>query len=66
MSSEQMQSEIAQLNVEIEAAQDPRMGYRLVQERIRQYMQAGWAIPEDLAMIERQLMTECLSESQGR
>ena len=64
--SMQQQSEIAELNEEIDEVDDPRTCYALVQARIRKYRQAGWAVPDDLARIERHLMTECMSESQGR
>jgi len=61
-----MQSEIAQLNSELEEVEDPRECYAMVQERIRHYRQAGTKVPEDLALIERRLMTECMAASQGR
>jgi hypothetical protein len=64
--SDQMQSEIAELNIKIEQIDDPRRCYALVQERIRKYRLSGKHIPEDLARMERALMTECLAESQGR
>lgn len=62
----QMQSEIAQLNTELEETDDPRECYALVQSRIRAYRQAGMTVPEDLALIEKRLMVECLAASQGR
>lgn len=62
----QMQSEIAKLNGQIEELEDPRECYALVAERIRQLRQQGSAVPEDLALIERRLLRECLAESQGR
>jgi hypothetical protein len=64
--SDQMQSEIAELNSKIEQIDDARRCYALVQERIRKYRLSGKTIPEDLARMERALMTECLAESQGR
>lgn len=64
--SDQMQSEIAEINGQMEAIEDPRQCYALVQERIRTYRARGITIPDDLARIERQLLTECLAESQGR
>lgn len=66
MSSEQMQSEIAQLNNEIDECDDPRLGYRLVQDRIRAYRQNGRAVPDELARLEKQMVAQCLEESQGR
>ncbi len=64
--SEQMQSEIANLNSQMEAIDDPRQCYALVKERITQYSANGASVPEDLARLERQLLTECLCASQGR
>lgn len=64
--SNQMQSEIAELNLKIEALDDPRACYALVQERIREYRRTGTRVPDDLAMLERQLMSDCLAQSQGR
>ena len=64
--SDQMQSEIAEINQTIEQIDDPRRCYALVQERIRKFRQAGTNVPDDLARIERQLMVDCLAESQGR
>ncbi len=64
--TDQMQSEIAELNVKLEEIEDPRRCYALVKERIHQFHLRGWDIPDDLARIERRLATECLLESQGR
>ena len=64
--SDQMQSEIAEINQKIEQIDDPRRCYALVQERIRKIRQSGSMVPEDLARIEKRLMVECLAESQGR
>lgn len=62
----QMQSEIAELNSELEDVEDPRECYTMVQARIRRYRQAGKKVPEDLSLIERRLMNECMAASQGR
>jgi hypothetical protein len=62
----QMQSEIAELNTELEQMDDPRECYAKVQAKIRRYRQAGMKVPEDLALIEKRLMTECMAASQGR
>ncbi len=62
----QMQSEIAQLNVELEQTDDPREAYGKVQAKIRGYRQAGIKVPEDLILIEKRLMAECMAASQGR
>jgi len=61
-----MQAEIAELNGQIADLDDPRRGWALVRERMELYRRAGWAIPEDLAHIEKQLQTECMLASQGR
>lgn len=45
---------------------DPRRCYALVQERIKEYRQSGHSVPDDLMRIERALMVDCLSASQGR
>ncbi len=62
----QMQSEIAELNSAIEETDDPRECYALVQARIRSYRQAGIQVPDDLALIEKRLISECMAASQGR
>jgi hypothetical protein len=62
----QMQSEIAELNVELEHTDDPRECYAKVQAKIGRYRQAGMKVPEDLALIEKRLMAECMAASQGR
>jgi len=62
----QMQSEIAELNTELEQTDDPRECYAKVQAKIRQYRQSGMKVPEDLALIEKRLMAECMAASQGR
>lgn len=62
----QMQSEIAELNIELEQTDDPREAYAKVQGKIRRYRQAGIKVPDDLALIEKRLMAECMAASQGR
>ena len=64
--TEQMQSEIAELSLRMEEIDDPRRSYALIQERIRQYRQRGYDIPEELVRMERRLAADCLIESQGR
>jgi len=64
--SEQMQSEIAQLSGQLDQIDDPREGYALVQERIRTYRSTGDRVPDALSLMERQLLRECLAQSQGR
>lgn len=64
--TEQMQAEIAELNHQLDAIDDPRRSYAMVQERIRAFRLRGEAVPEALALMERRLANECLIESQGR
>ncbi len=64
--SNQMQAEIAELNSELEQTDDPRECYAKVQAKIRSYRQAGMRVPDDLALIEKRLVTECMAASQGR
>lgn len=64
--SNQMQGEIAQLNSELEQSDDPRECYMKVQAKIRGYRQAGIKVPDDLVLIEKRLVVECLAASQGR
>lgn len=59
-------TEIADLNQRLESIEDPREGYVLVHQEICQCRAGGSPVPEDLALLERQLMQECLAESQGR
>ncbi len=66
MMSEQMQSEIAELQNRFEELDDPRACYALLKERINTYRARGRMVPEDLQRMERQIMQECLQESQGR
>ncbi|MBA4171638.1 MAG: hypothetical protein C0511_03035 [Hyphomicrobium sp.] len=61
----QMQAEIAELSGRIAEVDDPRDGYVMVRDRIQQYRAAGWAIPEDLAQIEKNLRTDCMLASRG-
>jgi hypothetical protein len=64
--AEQMQSEIANLNSQMESLDDPRECYALVKQKITQYSANGASVPEDLARLEKALLTECLCASQGR
>ena len=64
--SNQMQGEIEQLNSELEQTDDPREGYAKVLAKIRRYRQAGIKVPDDLALIEKRLVGECMAASQGR
>lgn len=64
--TDQMQAEIAELNLKLEEIDDPRRSYAMVSERIRSYRANGYQVPEALALIERRLASECMRESQGR
>lgn len=64
--TDQMQSEIVELNLTVEQIDDPRSSYAIVKERIRRYRSLGRQVPEELSRLERHLVTECLHESQGR
>ncbi|HXF54034.1 MAG TPA: hypothetical protein VNK52_07910 [Hyphomicrobiaceae bacterium] len=50
----------------LEEEDDPRKAYAKLQDRIRAYRRTGKAVPEPLAVAERQLMTEMMAQSQGR
>jgi hypothetical protein len=65
-SRNQSGTEIAVLLTALDAHDDPRDAYALVQERIREYRSAGWSVPEELIRVERSMMTEFMAESQGR
>lgn len=60
------QIDIAELSRQIDEIDDPRQCYRLVKEQIARYQRSGRTIPTDLAYLERQIMAECMAESQGR
>lgn len=64
--SEQMQGEIAQLSSELEQLDDLREGYARVRAKILGYRQAGMRVPEELTLLEKHLVAECMAASQGR
>jgi hypothetical protein len=64
--TEQMQAEIAELNLRLEEIDDPRRSFAIVQEKIRGYRKRGQQVPEALSLMERRLAAECRIESQGR
>lgn len=67
MSQQMGHVEIADLMQQMEqTADDPRHCYALVHQRIEEVRQMGASVPEDLVRLERDLLTECLAESQGR
>jgi hypothetical protein len=63
--SEQMQGEIANLNAEIEQVDDPRAGFALVKAHIHSLRKAGREVPIELIRMERNLQSECISQSRG-
>lgn len=63
---EQFSNEVAAINQQFDALDDPRECYRLVKDRIQQHQNDGTTVPEDLTILEQQLMYECMAESQGR
>ncbi len=66
MTSDQMQSEIVELNSRFEELDDPRACYALLKERINSYRARGGSVPEAMQHMERVLLQQCLEESQGR
>lgn len=58
--------EVAALNQQCDALDDPRECYRLVQDRIQKHKDDGTTVPKDLTLLERQLARDCMDESQGR
>ncbi len=67
MSAQMGSGDIAELVQQMEQSEDdPRRCYALVKQRISEYRQSGSSVPEDLTRMERSLMTECMSQSQGR
>ncbi|MGH8596127.1 MAG: hypothetical protein ACREXT_05665 [Gammaproteobacteria bacterium] len=64
--TEKLYENFAVLMTEIETTDDPREAFAIVQDRIREYRSAGWAVPDDLIRVERTMMTDFMSESQGR
>ena len=64
--TEQMQAEIAELNLRLEEIDDLRRSYAMVQEKIRNCRRHGQQVPEALSLMERRLAAEMRTESQGR
>lgn len=63
--SEQMQGEIANLNAQINDIDDPREGFAMVKARINELRKAGQDVPVELIRMEKNLQTECISQSRG-
>ncbi|PPC81717.1 MAG: hypothetical protein CTY31_13430 [Hyphomicrobium sp.] len=67
MAQQMGSGEIADLVHQMEQSEDdPRRCYALVKQRISEFRQSGYAIPDDLVRMERALMVECMQASQGR
>ncbi len=64
--TEGLYEDVAVLLSRLDREEDPRDAYALVQNRIREYRAAGWAVPDDLIRVERSYMTDFLAQSQGR
>lgn len=64
--AEKLYEDFAVIMDEIHGTEDPRQAYAIVKDRIQEYRSAGWAVPDDLIRVERNLMSECAAESQGR
>lgn len=64
--TEKFPSDCVELFAEIDACDDLRHVYARVQDRIRSYSAAGRPVPEVLRRVEHHLMTEFMSQSQGR
>ncbi len=60
-----MQAEIANLNAQIDQVDDPREGFAMVKARINELRNAGQDIPVELIRMEKNLQTECISQSRG-
>jgi len=66
MSSEQVQSEIAEIVRQMDSEDDPRACLATIKSRIEDYRGAGRPVPEHLLKLERSLTTELIAQSQGR
>ncbi|MGH1418298.1 MAG: hypothetical protein ACRBCJ_05520 [Hyphomicrobiaceae bacterium] len=64
--TEKQREEILELNNRIDDLDDPRECYALIKSRIAECRQAGEEVSDDLAMLERSLLNDCLLASQGR
>ncbi len=64
--TDKQREEIVELNDRLDVLDDPRECYTLVKQRIAEHQNAGETVSEDLAMLERSLLSDCLVESQGR
>ncbi len=63
---EKLPRDCVELFAELDDFEDLRDAYARVQNHIRSYSAAGRPVPEALLRCERHLMTEFMSQSQGR
>ncbi|MEM1371042.1 MAG: hypothetical protein AAGG72_02315 [Pseudomonadota bacterium] len=66
MQEEDVQAELENLTGQLEACDDPRQGYALVNETIERHQQAGETVPSELHQLRRAIEVECTQMSQGR
>ena len=64
--TDKQREEIVELNDQLDVIDDPRECYTLVKQRIEEHNNAGEKVSEDLEMLERSLLNDCLLASQGR
>jgi hypothetical protein len=63
---DQHDEEMSRFIAGIDETEDPRQAWAAVKQRIEAMRLAGRAVPDVLVKVERQLMAECMAESQGR
>ena len=66
MTPAEAREEVRSIVDQIEQADDPRFGVRLVRARIEQLRASGEDIPEALTSMEKRLVADCVEASQGR
>lgn len=64
--TEKLPIDCIDLFAEIDGCDDLRDVYARVQDQIRSYSATGRPVPEALRRVEHHLMTEFMSQSQGR
>ncbi len=66
MTPAEAREEVRSITDQIEQADDPRFGVRLVRARIEQLKASGEDVPEALMSMEKRLVADCVEASQGR
>lgn len=66
MTPAEAREEVRSIADQIEQADDPRFGVRLVRARIEQLKASGEDVPEVLMSMEKRLVADCVEASQGR